>query len=95
VLAVHLENKQSVTFRDRNNLPYILANPTVGKTTLTEWLHNDRVESKGRHLRYIDYLSGYRWNALEKAWTRRVSKREPSIGRLVYVHPNSGELFYL
>jgi hypothetical protein len=92
---VHLENRQSITFRDRNKLQNVLTNPCVGKTTLTEWLSNNCKDSDGRHLRYIDYLSEYRWDAQGKVWIRRLSKREPSIGRLVYVHPSSGELFYL
>ncbi|KAK9053646.1 hypothetical protein SSX86_024720 [Deinandra increscens subsp. villosa] len=94
-LQVHLEGHQNVTFRDSSSLTNVLRNPALGKTTLTEWLINNRKDYSGRHLRYLDYLSEYRWYASGRFWIRRATRRTPSIGRLVYVHPNSGELFYL
>ncbi|KAK9067683.1 hypothetical protein SSX86_011794 [Deinandra increscens subsp. villosa] len=94
-LAVHLEGRQNVTFRDRTLLQDVVRNPSSSKSTLTEWLKNNIVDPRGRHLRYIDYLSEYRWACSDKAWFRRRSKKAPSIGRLVYVHPSSGELYFL
>ncbi|KAD5961964.1 hypothetical protein E3N88_13437 [Mikania micrantha] len=94
-LAIHLENKQNVTFKDSTHLHDILRNPSTGKTTLTEWLRNNSIDSSGRHLRYVDYLSEYRWDSTGKVWLKRASTKRPSIGRLVYVHPTCGDLFYL
>ncbi|KAI3675989.1 hypothetical protein L1987_85585 [Smallanthus sonchifolius] len=95
VLAMHLEGMQNVTFKDSQRLHSIISNPCFGKTTLTEWLKNNNMDSSGRHLRYVDYLSQYRWDKSGKFWIRRAAKRPPSIGRLTYVHPTCGELFYL
>ncbi|XP_035835338.1 uncharacterized protein LOC110865421 isoform X3 [Helianthus annuus] len=95
ILAVHLENMQNVTFRDNHNLQSIINNPSFGKTTLTEWLSNNNADSNGRDLTYTNYPSRYRWDVSAKCWIYRAQMRTGAIGRLVYVHPTSGELFYL
>ncbi|XP_076957793.1 uncharacterized protein LOC143633361 [Bidens hawaiensis] len=56
-LAVHLENMQNITFRDNDHLDTLVTNMFNRRTTLTEWLHNNRHDDSGRHLRYIDYLT--------------------------------------
>ncbi|GJU06614.1 DNA helicase [Tanacetum coccineum] len=67
-LSVHLENKQVITFRDRQPLQFIANNDEKKMTTLTEWLEFNKPQRR---------------------------KGQRSIGRLVYVHLNSRELFYL
>ncbi|XP_035830951.1 uncharacterized protein LOC110868732 [Helianthus annuus] len=95
ILAVHLENMQNVTFRDNHNLQSIINNPSFGKTTLTEWLSSNNADSNGRDLTYTNYPSRYRWDVSAKCWIHRAQMRTGAIGRLVYVYPTSGELFYL
>ncbi|KAK9075082.1 hypothetical protein SSX86_003401 [Deinandra increscens subsp. villosa] len=95
VLAVHLENLQSLTFKDSDRLEYVANNPFIRKTTLTEWLQKNRYDPSGRHLRYVDYLKEFRWDASARAWIRRAYHKTPTIGRLTYVHPTCGETFYL
>ncbi|KAK9068544.1 hypothetical protein SSX86_012659 [Deinandra increscens subsp. villosa] len=94
-LCVHLPNQQNLTFREQSSLQEIVDNPAGRRTTLTEWLHCNNTDPAGRHLRYVDYLKRYRWDLRHKTWIRRTSRKKASIGRLVYVHPTSGELFYL
>ncbi|XP_022003860.1 uncharacterized protein LOC110901335 [Helianthus annuus] len=62
VLVVHLENMQNISFKDSQRLESVLHNPAARQTTLTEWLHNNQVDEKGRHLQYVDYVSEYRWD---------------------------------
>ncbi|XP_076905921.1 uncharacterized protein LOC143561836 [Bidens hawaiensis] len=95
LLAVHLEDMQNVTFREHTHLQTVVRNPSFGKTTLTEWLRNNRTHTDGVNLTYIDYVSRYWWNESGKGWIRRSDNKDPAIGRLIYVHPSSGELFYL
>ncbi|XP_076940102.1 uncharacterized protein LOC143609148 [Bidens hawaiensis] len=95
VLSVHLEGMQRLTFRDSDRLDNVLRNPYTGKTTLTDWLRNNRYDNTGRHLRYVDYLSEYKWDATDKCWIRRSTRKTPAIGRLIYIHPTCGETFYL
>ncbi|KAK9064524.1 hypothetical protein SSX86_015906 [Deinandra increscens subsp. villosa] len=94
-LSVHLEDKQNVTFGATTSLQNVVNNPYLKRTSLTEWLKNNAIDQSGRHLRYVDYLSEYKWDTNDKVWSRRKSKKTPSIGRLIYVHPSSGECFYL
>lgn len=101
VLSVHLEGMQNITFRDGEFLAEIVEDDDRGKTTLTEWFVNNVKESapdftgsvNGLQLRYVDYFSEYRWE--KKKWIRRKTRRTPAVGRLAYVHPSCGELFYL
>ncbi|KAL3637308.1 hypothetical protein CASFOL_019607 [Castilleja foliolosa] len=95
VLAVHLENMQNVTFKENLKLQAIIRNPSFGKTTLTGWLESNKRDANGLHLNYVNYCSKYRWCKKAVAWLPRVHLKNPAIGRLAYVHPASGELFYL
>ncbi|XP_076935959.1 uncharacterized protein LOC143602871 [Bidens hawaiensis] len=95
VLSVHLENMQNVSFRESTQLQNIIQNPFQKQTTLTGWLESNKIDERGRHLRYVDYVSEYRWDLSGKCWLHRSYNKKPSIGRLIYVHPSSGETFYL
>ncbi|KAL3620360.1 hypothetical protein CASFOL_035272 [Castilleja foliolosa] len=95
VLAVHLENMQNVTFKENLRLQAIVRNPSFGKTTLTEWIQSNKRDRDGLHLTYVNYCSRYRWCKKAMAWIPRVHLQSPAIGRLAYVHPASGELFYM
>ncbi|XP_076918476.1 uncharacterized protein LOC143578911 [Bidens hawaiensis] len=94
-LVVHLENMQNITFRDNDLLHNVSSNTFNRRTTLTEWLSNNKYDSTGRHLRYIDYLAEYSWNLQSRSWVRRTLNTQPTIGRLIYIHPSCGETFYL
>ncbi|GJZ81100.1 DNA helicase [Tanacetum coccineum] len=94
ILAVHLENMQQIRFRSRERLQSIVDNPTKKKTTLTEWLDYNAHNTDGRHLTYLEFPSEYAWHATDKYWQRRRNLKKPSIGRLTYIHPSAGDLFY-
>nr|GEV84765.1 DNA helicase [Tanacetum cinerariifolium] len=94
ILNVRLENAQRVTFRERERLDIIVNTPDKKKTTLTEWYIYNNENTDGRHLTYLDLPSEFVWYPNSKSWRRRVFRTKKSIGRLTYVHPNSGELFY-
>nr|GEV24287.1 DNA helicase [Tanacetum cinerariifolium] len=92
-LAVHLENMQQLKFQSKDSLQSIVSNPTK-KTTLTEWLEYNRRYIDGRHLTYLNFPSEYAWHAADRYWKRRRYLNKPSIGRLIYIHPCAGDLFY-
>ncbi|XP_076893525.1 uncharacterized protein LOC143545531 [Bidens hawaiensis] len=94
-LAVHLENMQTISFRDQQQLENIVNYLPARCTTLTEWFANNEHDASGRHLRYIDYLSEYRWYENGKCWIQRLHESVTTLGRLVYIHPSCGESFYL
>ncbi|KAL3628077.1 hypothetical protein CASFOL_028179 [Castilleja foliolosa] len=95
VLAVHLPNMQNVTFRENLKLQAIVRNPKFGRTTLTEWFESNKRDCDGQHLTYVNYCSKYWWCKTAVTWLPRARLQNPAIGRLAYVHPTSGELFYL
>ncbi|GKD40428.1 hypothetical protein Tco_1260635, partial [Tanacetum coccineum] len=64
------------------------------KTTLTEWYVYNNENTNGRHITYLDFPSEFVWYPNSKSWCRRVMRTKKSLGRLTYVHLNSGELFY-
>jgi hypothetical protein len=95
LLAVHLEGKQNITFKDKSKLHQLISNQFIKKTTLTEWLLTNACDPSGRHLTYLDFLLEFWWEATGKRWIRRLSNKKTSIGRLIYIHPTCGETFYL
>ncbi|GKD45550.1 DNA helicase, partial [Tanacetum coccineum] len=94
ILSDHLQNMQRVVFKERDKLDSIVVNPHRKKTTLTEWLYYNEHNTYGRHLTYLNFPSEFVWYADGKYWRRRRMRNKSSIGRLIYVHPASGDLFY-
>ncbi|XP_071700026.1 uncharacterized protein [Rutidosis leptorrhynchoides] len=95
ILSVHLENMQLVTIRAQQPIRSVIQNPGSKKTTLTEWLDYNKNSTDGRHLTYLDFPLEYVWVDNEKRWKRRFNLNKPSIGRLSYMHPAFGEVFFL
>ncbi|GKD58655.1 hypothetical protein Tco_1296164 [Tanacetum coccineum] len=81
ILAVHLENMQRVTFRDRDRLKSVVNLLGKKNTTLTEWFAYNTANVDGRHLTYLDFPSQYVWYADRKSWSPRRNSKA-SIGRL-------------
>lgn len=94
-MVVHLKNKQLVTFRARESLDAIVSNSEKKKTTLTEWLKFNKDSDEGRHLTYLTFPSEFVWYKDGKGWKKRTKLNKPVIGRLTYIHPAYGEVFYL
>lgn len=93
ILAVHLKDMQTITFREKEALNSILTDDGRKLTTLTQWFMYNTLYEDGRHLTYLDFPSEYIWYETSKEWKRRKHKTKSAIGRLVYVHPAAGELF--
>ncbi|GKD34208.1 hypothetical protein Tco_1249717 [Tanacetum coccineum] len=94
ILSIHLQNMQCVVFRDKDKLDSVIVNTHSKKTTLIEWLHYNEWNTDGRHLTYLDFPTEFVWNPSGKYWSRHGQSHRSSIGRLTYVHPASGDLFY-
>ncbi|GJU83002.1 DNA helicase [Tanacetum coccineum] len=94
ILAVHLEDMQRITFRYQDRLKSVIDLPRKKSTTLTEWFAFNKANEVGRHLSYLEFPSEFVWYSDRKSWSPRKTNKS-SIGRLAYVHPTSGELFFL
>ncbi|GJZ69211.1 DNA helicase [Tanacetum coccineum] len=90
----YLDARYRVVFRETDQLDSLVLNSHKKKTTLTEWLYYNEQNADGRHLTYLNFPSEYVWYLNGKFWRRRRIKTKSSIGRLAYVHPAAGDLFY-
>ena len=92
-LSIHLPHTQNITYHSNQRLENILKKPGVQKTTLTEWMTINKSNDEAKELTYIQFPKKWVWNNKDKIWTPR--RFGHSIGRTYYIHPNSGELYYL
>nr|KAJ0221296.1 hypothetical protein LSAT_V11C200061200 [Lactuca sativa] len=80
---------------ENNSIKEVLSNPYASKKTLLAWFENNVKDPAGRELTFTNYRKSYRWDVPSKSWDRRVDESSKMVGWLVFVHPSSGELFYL
>ncbi|KAL7598612.1 hypothetical protein Lser_V15G26560 [Lactuca serriola] len=86
---------QQLVFSINISIPKVLSNPYSSITTLLGWFESNSKDTEGHDLTYLDYPKRYKWDKPSKSWGRRVYESSKMIGRLAFVHPTSGELFYL
>ncbi|XP_071718552.1 ATP-dependent DNA helicase RRM3-like [Rutidosis leptorrhynchoides] len=92
-LSYHLPNQQSLTLHDSQHLPALLQRSSIKETMFTQWFELNKQDPKARSLTYTKIPKEYVWNNDAKEWAPR--KLRPSIGRIVYSNPASGERYYL
>ncbi|XP_033138010.1 ATP-dependent DNA helicase PIF1-like [Brassica rapa] len=92
-LVVHLEGEHNITIKDTDNLGRVIQKPGIEKTMFTEWMVLCRTSAFARTLTYVQIPEFFTWNNSSKVWSER--KRGTSIGRVVTVHPASGDRYYL
>nr|GEZ91148.1 DNA helicase [Tanacetum cinerariifolium] len=92
---VELDNRYvRVVFKDKDKLDDVVVNTHTKKSTLIECLRYNEKNTNGRHLTYLNFPNEFIWNSNGKYWSRRRQRHKSSIGRLIYVHPAAGDLFY-
>ena len=69
ILAVHLQNMQRITFRDKDRLASVINLPGKKNTTLIEWFAFNAANEMGRHLTYLDFPSEFVWYSDRKSWS--------------------------
>ncbi|KAM0822262.1 hypothetical protein ACQ4PT_071604 [Festuca glaucescens] len=96
-LVVHLPGMNRVIFHENQPLASLVDRSLFHKTMLTEWFVANENHPEARDLTYLDFPTGWVWNASQKVWTKRRQKRKIAtrIGRIYHVHPSTGELFFL
>lgn len=90
---VHLPNEQTAVFDEDEDLENVEARYTHGRTMLTEWFEMNRLYEEARQLNYIQMLTMFVWDKSNKLYSKR--KQKGTIGRLVNIHPNAGDRYYL
>ncbi|RID81149.1 hypothetical protein BRARA_A03747 [Brassica rapa] len=90
---VHLPNEQTAVYDEDEDLEDVERRYTHGRTMLTEWFEMNRLYEEARQLNYIQMLTMFVWDNSNKLYSKR--KQKGTIGRLVNIHPNAGDRYYL
>ncbi|XP_048422055.1 uncharacterized protein LOC103957413 isoform X1 [Pyrus x bretschneideri] len=92
-LPVHLPLEQNIAFSGDQSIRSILKQNASDHTMLTSWFEINKIYNEARALTYAQIPSKFLYDTRKKIWKPR--KQKGSIGRIAYVHPASGELYYL
>ncbi|CAN7132097.1 unnamed protein product, partial [Brassica rapa subsp. narinosa] len=88
--AFHIHKRKP---SETDNLGRVVRKPGIEKTMFTEWMVLCRRSAFARTLTYVQIPQYFVWNNSSKVWTER--KKGKAIGRIVAVHPSSGDRYYL
>jgi hypothetical protein len=91
-LYYHLEGEHSVYFQDYETIDEVLLKPSVTESMFMAWLEANKKYTQARTLTYGQFVSKFVYNRKKKEWKPR--KRGCTIGRLIWVPPSTGELYY-
>ncbi|XP_020082250.1 uncharacterized protein LOC109705878 [Ananas comosus] len=92
-LTVHMPLMHNIVYHGSQDLSDVLCRYNIEKTMFTEWMAANRMYDDARELTYEEFPTKWVWHQDSKVWTRR--KKGNRIGRVIYVRPNSGELYFL
>ena len=90
-LALHLENQQSVTYREGHAEEAV---QRLKDTTLTAWFKENERNPESNSLLYTDMPEHFTWDSKSSTWKKR-RRNYLSIGRMYSAHPTEGERFFL
>ncbi|XP_019198428.1 PREDICTED: uncharacterized protein LOC109192311 [Ipomoea nil] len=92
-LSFHLPDCQSIIFEDDDTVDNVLNRHTVGQSMFSGWFEANQKYADARLLTYIEMPTKFVWKKDLREWHPR--KKGFSIGRIFYVPPGTGELYYL
>lgn len=97
-LQIHLEGQHMVTFRPDDSVEAVRERAESEKTTLTAFFDANKATGEvgdlARSLAYHEFPKRFTWNPSSRKWTVRQANFN-TIGRLYFISPTAGELFYL
>jgi hypothetical protein len=82
-----------VRYEPGADLRKLLESPAAKTTMLTAWFDANTKHEAARNLTYCDFPKNWTWVASDRLWRKRACRDK--IGRMYYVHPTAGELYYL
>lgn len=92
-LPVHLEDMQTVTFKDNDSLSNVARCATFRHSKLQAWFEANKTYPWARNLTYQEFPLSFVWDAQGCQWTPR--KQGYVVGRLHSTYVTSGDSFYL
>ncbi|KAG4990661.1 hypothetical protein JHK87_024118 [Glycine soja] len=92
-LHFHLPGQHNVLYEDDDDIDDILSNSSISDSKFLAWMNRNKYFSEGRNLTYSQFVSKFVYNQKARSWNLR--KKGNTIGRLIWVPPTTGKLFYL
>ncbi|RZC20082.1 hypothetical protein D0Y65_006782 [Glycine soja] len=92
-LHFHLPGQHSVLYEDHDHIDDVLSRPSISDSKFISWMNTNQNSVEGRNLTYAEFVSKFVYNQKKRCWHLR--KKGYTIGRLLWVPPITGELFYL
>ncbi|XP_057746277.1 uncharacterized protein LOC130965536 [Arachis stenosperma] len=92
-LGFHLPDEQNVIFEYDDNLAEVAKEASVKESMFLDWFDANKEYAEARTLKYAELPTKFVWKATERVWALR--KSHSVIGRIFFVPPGSGEIFYL
>ena len=92
-LFFHLPGQQAVYFKDDVYIDDIIRKPTIAESMFTSWIECNKNYEDAKSLTYAQMVSKFVYVKKDRCWKPR--KMGNTIGRLIWVPPSTGELFYL
>lgn len=92
-LTFHLPNEQCVSWNEKSDLRKVIDMNLNIDTMFLAWFVANCKYSEGRDLTYSQFPSRFVYDSTERCWYPR--KKGMSIGRLNYVPPGVGDLYYM
>nr|XP_017255632.1 PREDICTED: uncharacterized protein LOC108225307 [Daucus carota subsp. sativus] len=92
-LSFHLPGNKNCTFKEDENLQKVVQREKWKLSQLEAFFKLNKDDPSARKYTYDEIPQHYVWNETDHVWT--VRKRGQQIGRLLYTHHNSGEIWYL
>lgn len=92
-LSFHLPDQQSVIFGEDDPIESIIDRPNIHRTKFLAWMEANGKYHEAKNLTYAEFPTKFVWKQPQHEWFPR--KQGFAIGRLHFVPPGSGELYYL
>ncbi|XP_058734290.1 uncharacterized protein LOC131606021 [Vicia villosa] len=89
----HLVGEQAVYYPDHARMENILEKASVTESMFTAWFVANAKYEEARSLTYGQFVTKFVYEKKSRTWKPR--KKGFTIGRLIWVPPTTGELFYL
>ena len=83
----------SVVYEDNDYIDDVLSKPSITDSKFILWMNTNQNSVEGRSLTYAKFVSKFVYNKKKRCWQLR--KKGYTIGRLLWVPPITGKLFYL
>ncbi|KAK2449945.1 ATP-dependent DNA helicase RRM3 [Trifolium repens] len=89
----HDKGQNSVYYRHYERITNVLLKPNVTESMFTSWMSANQMYPEARLLTYAKFVEKFVYVKKKRLWQPR--QRGYTIGRLMWVPPTTGELYYL